>query len=178
MEQLVNTIFNLVFDIVDVAIGGDYAPVVYYLKIVAALVSILVGCGIFYNVFKTYKIYKSLHISNSVPGISVEVNKNLMEWNKILEQGKSKNENDRKLAVIAADSLIEKILSSAGYSGENLGEKLKNIEPADLESLDALWVAHKVRNRIAHDVDYRIPREDAEQALALFQKTLKELEYI
>ena len=148
------------------------------LKAIAVYISIPLVLGIAYSIYKSNQIFQAMHVFDEPKSASPENNINLENWQKIQAQGSSENENDRKQAVIAADSLIEKILAMAGYSGENLGEKLKNIEPADLDSLDALWEAHKIRNRIAHETGYALPKEDAERALNLFEKALKELEYI
>ena len=64
------------------------------------------------------------------------------------------------------------------YDGENLGERLKKIESSDLDSLNDIWEAHKVRNRIAHEADYRMSPEDSAAAIGRFEKALRELEYI
>lgn len=104
--------------------------------------------------------------------------KALEDWQKILEKGKSLDENERKFAIIEADTLIDKILELAGFHGENLGERLKNVERGDIESLDDIWEAHKIRNRIAHEANFKLSPESAELALLRFEKALKELEYI
>src|SRR3989344_6009061 len=163
MIEIINSIFDLIFDIVSLVIGADYSHIfesdfIAWLKPVSALLSIIFASGIAYSIYKTNKI--------------------LEDWQKILAQCVSANESDRKVALIAADTLVEKILALAGYSGENLGDRLKNIEPSDLDSLQDLWEAHKIRNRIAHEADYKLSREDAVRASALYEKALRELEYI
>jgi len=178
MIDLINSIFDLAFNVIDFLINYDYSQPVPLLKALAVYISIPLVLGIIYSVYKSNKIFRAMHVFDEPKSAPLERNKNREDWDKILAGGKSENENDRKQAVIGADSLIEKILGMAGYSGENLGEKFKNIEPADLDSLDALWEAHKIRNRIAHEADYPLPKEDAEKALSLFEKALKELEYI
>lgn len=103
---------------------------------------------------------------------------NIEYWNKILEKSRSMDENQRKFALIEADTLIDKILGLAGYDGENLGAKLKQVERGDIESLDDLWEAHKVRNRIAHEANYKLSLEHTKAAISRYAKVLKELEYI
>src|SRR3989338_4970428 len=178
MIDFINLVFDLVFNLADFLLHYDYSQPIPLLKAVAVYISIPLVFGIIYSVYKSNRIFRAMHVFDEPQSASPENNVNLETWQKILVQGGSENENDRKQAVIAADSLIEKILAMAGYGGENLGEKLKNIEPADLDSLDALWEAHKIRNRIAHETGYALPKEDAERALNLFEKALKELEYI
>ncbi|MDP3934818.1 MAG: hypothetical protein Q8Q46_01200 [Candidatus Giovannonibacteria bacterium] len=178
MIDFITSVFDLLFSLADFLLHYDYSRPIPLLKAIAVYISIPLVLGIIYSVYKSNQIFVAMHVFDEPKGAPPEKNKNQEDWDKILAGGKSENENDRKQAVIGADSLIDKILGMAGYSGENLGEKLKNIEPADLDSLDALWEAHKVRNRIAHEADYALPKEDSGKALSLFEKALKELEYI
>ena len=178
MVEFLNIIFDSTADFINFLIRYDYSRIIYWLKILAAFSSALFVCGIAYSVYKTNKILKAMRVFDEPESVPVDKNKNLEEWQKISAKGSSESENDRKLALIAADSLIEKILALAGYSGENLGERLKNIESSDLDSLQDLWEAHKIRNRIAHEADYKLSREEALRALALYEKAFRELEYI
>lgn len=156
----------------------DYSGVIFWWKMAAAFFSTLFIFGIGYSIYKAGQIFKSVRARAKPQHVPEDKNKNLEEWQKILSKGASLDENERKFAIIAADTLIEKILNLAGYSGENLGERLKKIEPSDLDSLNNLWEAHKIRNRIAHEADYKLSKEDAEAALKNFESTLRELEYI
>lgn len=160
----------------------DYSGVIFWLKMLSVFVSTLLVYGIIYSGRKESQIYKAAHaFSKPVAATAVSLpdrNENLEEWAKITKDGDSLDENERKFALIAADTLVEKILDATGYKGENLGERLKKIEKGDLDSLDALWEAHKIRNRIAHEADYKLSREDAARALKDFESVLKELEYI
>jgi hypothetical protein len=60
-------------------------------------------------------------------------------------------ESDYRQAVIEADIMLDDILRERGYPGNTIAERLQGIKPGSLASLDGLWDAHKVRNRIAHD---------------------------
>lgn len=178
MIDFINSVFDLLFGLADFLLRYDYSQPIPLLKAIAFYVSIPLILGIIYSVYKSNQIFRAMHAFDEPKGAPPERNANVESWQKILAQGGSDSENDRKQAVIAADSLVEKILEMAGYSGENLGEKLKNIEQADLDSLEALWEAHKIRNRVAHEPGSPLPKEDALRALADFEKALRELEYI
>lgn len=174
-------IFNLISQIpsiVNAVTNYDYSGVIFWWKMLALFLSTLFIYGIVYSIYNTEQIFKTIRARIKPQNVPEDKNKNLEEWQKILSKGASQDENERKFAIIAADTLIEKILALAGYSGENLGERLKKIEHSDLDSLNNLWEAHKVRNRIAHEADYKLSKEDAEAALANFESALKELEYI
>ena len=129
-------IFNTVADIIDFFTYYDYSRIAFILKILAALFSIVFIYGIFYAFSKTTKIVKSIHAFDKPKNVPKDLHKNIEEWKKILDKANSEDQNERKFAIIAADSLIEKILGMSGYHGENLGEKLKMIEKGDLDSLN------------------------------------------
>lgn len=169
---------NIASDTFNFFLDYDYSGFLFWWKMAAAFFSTLFIFGIAYSIYHAEQIFKSVRARAKPQHVPEDKNKNLEEWQKILTKGASLDENERKFAIIAADTLIEKILNLAGYTGENLGERLKKIEPSDLDSLNNLWEAHKVRNRIAHEADYKLSKEDAEQALKNFESALKELEYI
>jgi hypothetical protein len=98
-------------------------------------------------------------------------------WKAIEAQAASQNPSDWKLAIIDADSLIDEILKRAGYAGKGIGERLKQIEPSDLDHLAELWEAHKLRNRIAHEAE-TLERRDAERAIENYRLVLKELRFL
>ncbi len=167
--------------ITDIA-NKDYSNIIFIWQAIVFPICLVLLYGIFYSVSQTIKIFKKKHSEllrgskEFMPPPSRE--KNVEEWADILIKSRSPDENQRKFALIAADSLIDKILAMAGYDGENLGERLKKIESSDLDSLNDVWEAHKVRNRIAHEADYRLSMEDSAAAIGRFEKALRELEYI
>ncbi len=177
--KLIEQILNVVYNVGIFLYSYDYGNTISYLKFFSILISPLLLYGIIYSVIKTRKIFGAIKpAARPAAKIPEDKNKNLEEWDKITAKSASEDENERKFAIIAADTLIEKILSLAGYEGENLGERLKKIEPSDLDSLNNLWEAHKVRNRIAHEANYRLSKEDAKSALKNFESALRELEFI
>src|SRR3989344_5406551 len=177
METIFQT-FDGVINTVSFLFSYDYSGVIVGLKIAAVPISLALVCGIIYGSMATKEVLRTLHTSE-IPKLPLfEKPKNIDEWQRIRAQGNSADESVRKLSIIAADSLIEKILTLTGYPGQNLGERLKGIESSDLDSLNDIWEAHKVRNRIAHEADYRMSPEDSAAAIGRFEKALRELEYI
>ena len=77
-----------------------------------------------------------------------------------------------------ADIILDELLTKMGYRGESIGEKLKRVEKGDFVTLDDAWEAHKVRNRIAHETDNVLTHEQAVRAVSLFEKGLRELQYL
>lgn len=96
-------------------------------------------------------------------------------WKEILNHMESVNDGEWKFAVIEADKLVDDVLKSAGYQGETMGERLMSIDKTQLVTLDTLWDAHKVRNRLVHDTNYFLRYAEAKRAIHLYEETLKEL---
>jgi len=88
----------------------------------------------------------------------------------------SDNPNDWKLAIIEADIILDDSLKKAGYGGQSLGERLRSIAPHQLQSLDDAWVAHKVRNQIAHGgADFVLTKRLAEDTIKQYRRVFEEL---
>lgn len=97
------------------------------------------------------------------------------KWEKLLEKIKSGDERDLRLAIIEADSLVDEILIQHGHPGKDMGERLKSIHPSEIENLDDLWEAHKIRNRIAHESDFHISLAESKKVISIYHKILKDL---
>jgi hypothetical protein len=101
------------------------------------------------------------------------------KWRKILGLVESDNPNDWRQAVIEADVILDEAVSKKGYRGENLGEKMKGIDPSDFTTLDYAWDAHKVRNKIAHDGgDFILTEREAKRVVGLYGAVLKEFGWL
>lgn len=162
------------------AAGVDWGALIFRAQIFSALLSILFVAGIAYSVTQLLAINKKRKLV-TVPNIwaDLPVEKRLSKWDGVTRRMKSESAADWSMAIIEADSIMDDIMKRIGYRGESFGERLKNIEPSDFDSLQDIWEAHKVRNRIAHEgANFKITRAEAERAVKLFEKGLRELEYI
>lgn len=77
-----------------------------------------------------------------------------------------------KHAVLDADKLLDYALDRQGFEG-SLGEKLKLVG-FRFSDLDAVWSAHKLRNRIAHELK-DVDVGEAKSALQSLKKALNDL---
>lgn len=75
-------------------------------------------------------------------------------------------------AVLDADKLLDYALSKKGFVG-SVGEKMKKAGPR-FSNLNGIWGAHKLRNRVAHELS-DIDRGEAKRALEQFKKALNDL---
>jgi hypothetical protein len=106
-----------------------------------------------------------------------EINHTEEKWKKIVNLANSNNPSDRKVAIIEADTILHDMVKNMGYSGDTLGEKLKNIEISDFSTLDDAWEAHKFRNKITHE-GIEVSKRDAVRIMLLYEKVFREFEYI
>lgn len=75
-------------------------------------------------------------------------------------------------AVLDADKLLDYTLNQHGFKG-SLGEKLKKAA-ARFSNLNNVWFAHKLRNRLAHEMGQ--PKiAEAKRALSYFKQALNDL---
>ncbi|MFH0770723.1 MAG: hypothetical protein V1926_05105 [Candidatus Peregrinibacteria bacterium] len=81
--------------------------------------------------------------------------------------------SDPARRVTEADSIFTEALQRLGYRGST-GEKLKACGPR-IADIDAVWRAHKLRNRIAHEVGVQISDAEAVEAMRAFRKAIDRL---
>lgn len=97
-------------------------------------------------------------------------------WQEVKDRLDSENPNDWKLAIIEADVLLDETIKERGYAGTTLGERLKSISPAHLQSLDDAWDAHRIRNRVAHEgADFVLTQKLARNTITQYQRVFEEL---
>jgi len=107
------------------------------------------------------------------------VRKHSKTWQEVVTHLKSENDNDWKIAILEADSILSELLEDLGYIGDNLGERLKTVPTGDILSLDSAWAAHKMRNRIAHEgMSLKLSRKEVGDTLAQFEQVFREFNYI
>lgn len=96
-------------------------------------------------------------------------------WRKVQMNFFKGDHPNLKIAILDADKLLNDALKAAGFKGEDLGDRLKGVAREQLPNLDDVWEAHKLRNRIAHETDFRFNRDTAERALEAYEKAFKDL---
>ncbi len=72
-------------------------------------------------------------------------------WRRIQELASGMSPSEWREAIIEADIMLNDMLTRQGYPGDSVGEKLREVDPADFDTVSDAWEAHKVRNQIAHE---------------------------
>lgn len=169
--QLLEAIWNLILN------GGLFRIFSIILGIIGVLMAVLIA----YTYLRIKEIEDEKHHELEKEGIEPEpvVQKQNERWASIERHMDTENENDWRQAILEADIILDEMVERMGYKGENLGERLKNIEASDFKTLQNAWEAHKVRNRIAHDgSEYTLSRHEAKRVIELYKSVFQEFEYI
>lgn len=146
---------------------------------VFSLILSLVMAYLAYKILEMWRTDKedlmSLLVTAWREGAEDKVNQ---DWEKITSALESDNPADWKVAIIEADTMLDALVVSIGYKGDNLGDRLKMVEPSDFLTLNDAWEAHKVRNAIAHESGYELTKRETQRVIGLYEKVFREFRYI
>jgi hypothetical protein len=104
----------------------------------------------------------------------LDVDKYRVRWLSIEQSLDKANEASCHMAILNADKLVDQAMKDKGVSGNTMGERLKAASSSFTNRND-IWEAHKLRNKIAHEPDFRVGYDRSRRALAGFKRALKDL---
>ncbi len=146
------------------------------LKIVFIIISLALFVGAIILLFKATWL-KRRYLDNAqdlADYKSSGAKKIFKEWQKITKRLETDIEAEYKLAIIEADGLFDAILTKMGYSGDTMDEKLKKIEAPVLPNIIGILGAHKIRDNIIHDPDYKLDLEKAKEMIGVYEQALRD----
>ena len=91
----------------------------------------------------------------------------LEQWSRIADG------HDIRHAVMDADKLLNVVLRKMGYQG-GVGDQLKKAQKL-FSDLNGVWSAHKLRNRMAHELELSFVSREGGRALKQFERALRDL---
>lgn len=144
------------------------AAFVSIVLMVAGIIALIIKMNLFSD--KRYSIKGFLK-----PRTGAKADKYVKELDRIRERLERQSEVEDRLAIIEADRLLDGALKDIGYSGKSLAERLQNLKPWHIGNIQDVWDAHKLRNRIVHEPGARLSHYDAETAVKIYEKALKDL---
>lgn len=89
-------------------------------------------------------------------------------------QGFLKDKATWPLAIIDADKLLDEALKTRRFKGKTTGERLVAAQH-ELKNNSEVWFAHKLRNRLVHEQDIKLRKNDVKDALLGIRSALKDL---
>lgn len=93
-------------------------------------------------------------------------------WSQI-EQTATNGDSGLRMAVIDGDKLVDQALKARRVRGDTMGERMK--QASYMKSINGLWTAHKLRNKLVHEPDFKLKKSTATSALSAYKRSLKEL---
>ena len=137
---------------------------------VAIIESILAGLGSLIMF-----IWKSIRGGDAVPAASKQARQQLRDgWEQV--EMLVLQPNSAPMAVSEGDKLLDAGLKLIGAKGESMGERLKSSEKRfTAELYHRVWEAHKLRNRLAHEVGAQAHASEAKTAVASFREALNSI---
>lgn len=157
----------------------QWQKALFYMKLTSAIFSVLMAFGIVLLIVRTEILTTGLRrLTRGTEAPPFPKGKIHKKWENILARLEARDEANLKLAVIEADNLIDFLLKIIGYKGSTMSERLKQIKPPQLKNLEGLWQAHKLRNNIVHEPNFKLNLNQAEEAIEKYKKVLEELEAI
>ena len=104
----------------------------------------------------------------------LDVDKYRLKWLSIEQHLKREDPHTCQMVVLNADKLLDQALRERGIKGQTMGERMKTLQ-GTWSNANAVWTAHKLRNRIAHESDVAVSYDDARRALGAFKQALKDV---
>lgn len=83
--------------------------------------------------------------------------------------------NGLRQAVMEADKLLDYVLQGKGYRGDTMAERMRSANRQFTRRND-VWAAHKLRNALAHEVDFDLVPSQVKQAVSAFERAIKDLD--
>lgn len=152
-----------------------YSANLGWLKALAVLITAgLFAATIFFAVKTGWLALKIDRVEDVILKTNLPKKRSIKAWMIIKKHFFEGGDQDLKVALIEADNLLDEALKYAGFRGISLGEKLKALTEAELPNINDVWEAHKLRNRIVHESGFKLNRDTAERALAVYEQTLKD----
>lgn len=188
VEYIFFLIYRAVSRVFSFLFGDDFYG---RLKIIATLIVIALITIILYCLVRLYELEQegktktpAVATATALPlGEEHHVDRPAIGRNELWESVRTRilsdNPSDWRLAIIEADIYLDKVLDQKGIFGDTLGDKLKQVMPEKLPSIQLAWEAHKVRNRIAHEgAEFTLTQPEARRVLSYFEIVFRDLEVI
>ncbi|MFZ2556159.1 MAG: hypothetical protein WAZ27_04475 [Minisyncoccia bacterium] len=148
----------------------------------AVVFSLLLLVGIIYCALRIVQIRRIEYANFHKHAHTVEaedVPRTRLRWNRVMEHASSDDEHKWRLAILEADIMLNELLDVQGYKGETMGEKMKQVNRADFNSIDDAWEAHKMRNRVAHEgSEITLTERDKNRIIGQYARVFNEFGFI
>jgi len=145
---------------------------------VITLILLVIFIWILLKIIKSNKKAEKPRERETLVSLDIARNQIKENWSEITRRSESPSEAEWKLAIIEADKLMDFALEKFGFMGETMGDKLKSVSKNQIKSLNSLWDAHKLRNLLVHNTQFKIKQSEVIYAVEQYKKALRELGFL
>ena len=169
-----NTLFDTMTNVFATANDSTFFFIVKI--IIAIYVSILIADIVLIIILEGF----GADLRKAFKGVDLPVSKRkyAYRWQQIEKRLESENPSHYKVAVLEADRFADEVLQHVGYEGSNMGERLASLTPAQFVRIEDLKEAHAIRNKIVHEEDFTLERDEARRILAIYEDFFKDVELV
>ena len=173
-EEFVKYIFSIIFWLLkSFYYSGTFLVIKIFLGIYAGLLFVNVVLLLFQRGLA--ENYRRGRFGMDIPvELVAKKSKTKKRWGEIRKLLQSGNGSLYKVAIIECDNLIDGYISKLGYSGNNMDERLENVLPGQIENIEELREAHKIRNRIIHEENFQLTKKEAEEVVDKYEHFLRD----
>ncbi|MDP3963174.1 MAG: hypothetical protein Q8Q39_01620 [bacterium] len=184
-QYLLAQIFTVGNAIIDFILETDWHNVVFWLKVASGILSAGLVYGIGWTLKKHRGVamamwHKSMGDAQS-PGASIDLETRRFEhdeWVRVKKLWASRSADDKRLAIIDADALLDNGLRELAIEGQTMAERLANPDAPHLANLNEVAFAHRYRNELVHEPGTPMDPLDADRAMKAYESALRELHII
>ncbi len=177
MGTIANLFISLYQDVLNFYNSFTFSVIKFILGIYTAVLVIDIVLLLFQRGLKTD--FREGLLGINVPKELIKNNaKFKLKWDNIAARLESGNESEYKVAVIEADNIIDDLIKRMGYKGDNMKERMESIPVGHFDNLEKIKAAHEVRNRIIHEEDFSLKKDEAKKILNDYADFLRTFEAI
>lgn len=164
--------------IIDYVVYPEFEGILYYIRAVFLTVSAILFFAILFLLPKIswfrYRYSENLkEFFTQGPLEGGDVSK---RWADVMRKFDKGTEGDYKTSIIEADNILLDVLEKIGIEGDSFSEKLNQVNSEKLKNIDDVWLAHKTRNNIVYDPDYKIESEEAKRTIDIYRTAFQNLD--
>jgi len=134
---------------------------------------VIVFSAIFQGIGLIFKVFYRLFFKKGHKKQIIDRQFYYSQWREIETALKKETDPTNYQAIVNADKLLDHLMIDAGFLGNNTGDRLRALENKyDRDLVSLAWSAHKIRNRLVHEVGHQINQNQANQTVANFKKVI------
>jgi len=186
MEHYTAQIFNIGNSIIDYALTIEWPRVAFRFKVFSFILSTLVFAAILWTLKRhrevLIKAARELQeaAEKAAGGAPDREEKRFIseEWDRVKKLWISRSTEEKRLALIEADALLDNTLREHGVEGESLAERMTHPASPHLANAAEVAFAHTFRNELVHETGAVFDPVDAKRAFEAYEGALRELKVI